>query len=229
MGIWDKLFGKKEVVSKPDTTPNDSLSSLFPIQGLVARGELKERREWLFFAILTYLRNDAFKKFKKEFSIDDVTFESKYDFIYSEMMIALLTSGLVNIKEKMSEDDFHGIIVDFIYLILAFGMKLNTKELMDEDKITDIFTIYVSVMENYNEFIDLFVERTNKILSLDQEKFKHFSTLNLIGMGLAYGADAFHSVRFDDILKDNREMRQHLLKSGDFGKNLVNFLNEIKK
>lgn len=219
MGIWNKLFGKKEVVSKPsmsDTTPKASRSS----------DELKERREWLFFAILTYLRNDAFLKIKKEFSVDDVTLESKYDSIYSEMMIALLTSGLVNIREKLSEDDFHDIIIYYTDLIRVFGMKLNTKELIDADQIIDIFTIYISVMENYHEFVEFFVERMNKILSLDQEKFKHFSTLNLIGMGLAYGRDAFHSVSFDNILKDNHGMRQHLLRSmGDFGKNLINFLD----
>lgn len=210
MGIWDKLFGKKEVVSRASRPSN----------------ELKERREWLFFAILTYLRNDAFRKIKKEFSIDDDTFESKFDAIYSEMMIALLTNGLVNIKEKLSEDNFNDIIMYYIDLIRVFGMKLHTKELMDADQIIDIFTIYISVMENYHEFVDLFVERMSNLLSLDQEKFKHFSTLNLIGMGLAYGRDAFHSVSLDNILKDNHGMRQHLLKSrGDFGENLVNFLN----
>jgi hypothetical protein len=214
----EAIISKKEVVSKPSmnvATPKASRSS----------DELKERREWLFFAIFTYLRNEAFKKFKKEFSIDDVTFASKYDSIYSEMMIALLTSGLVNIKENLSEDDFQDIIIYYIDLVRAFGMKLKTKELMDADQIINIFTLYILVMEDYHKFMDFFVERMNKILSSDKEKIEIFTALNVIVMGLSYGRDAFHSVSIDNILKDNQQMRQHILTTlGDFGENLINIL-----
>lgn len=215
----EAIILKKEVVSNPsmnDATPKASRSS----------NELKERREWLFFAIFTYLRNEVFKKLKKEFSIDDVTFGSKFDSIYSEMMVALLTSGLVNIKENLSEDDFQDIIIYYIDLVRVFGMKLKTKELMDADKIVDIFTLYILVMDDYHKFMDFFVNRMNKILSSDKEKFEIFTALNIIVTGLSYGRDAFHSVSIDNILKDNQNMRQHILTTmGDFSKNLINILN----
>lgn len=188
--------------------------------------ELKERGEWLFFAIFTYLRNEAINKLKKEFSIDDVTFASKLDSIYSEMMIALLTSGLVNIKENVSEDDFQNIIIYYVDLVRVFGMKLKTKELTDADKIIDVFSLYVLVMEDYHKFMDFFVERMNKIISSDKEKFEIFTAMNIIVTGLSYGRDAFHSVSITNILKDNQKMRQHILTTlGDFGKNLIDILN----
>ena len=193
---------------------------------LRSSNELKERGEWLFFAIFTYLRNEAINKLKKEFSIDDVTFASKLDSIYSEMMIALLTSGLVNIKENVSEDNFQNIIIYYVDLVRVFGMKLKTKELTDADKINDIFALYISVMEDYHKFMDFFVERMNKIISSDKENFEIFTALNIIVTGLSYGRDAFHSVSINNILKDNQNMRQHILTTtGDFGKNIIDILN----
>lgn len=210
---------KKEVISKPlmnDATLKASRSSK----------EFKERREWLFFAIFTYLRNEVFKKIKKEFSIDDVTLGSKFDSIYSEMMVALLTSGLVNIKENLSEDDFQDIVIYYIDLVRVFGMKLKTKELMDADQIIDIFTLYILVMDDYHKFMDFFVDRMNKILSSDKEKIEIFTALHIIVTGLSYGRDAFHSVSINNILKDNKNMRQHIITTmGDIGKNLINILN----
>jgi hypothetical protein len=223
MGIWNDFFGKKESSSKPSmnsTTPETSRDSK----------EIKERREWLFFAVLTYLRNDAFKEMKKEFSIDDITFETKYDDIYTETMVALLTIGLVNIKEKLSEDEFHDMIIYLTDLIRVFGMKLKTVELIDADHIIDVFTAYISLMDNCNETVNYFVERMSEMLSLNKDKFHHFATLKLTFVGLAYGADAFHSVSLQTIQKDNHRARQYILKSkGDFANKLVRFLDDLKQ
>jgi hypothetical protein len=213
MGIWTRIFGNRSNTSQNRSMPIPAGS--YPLD------QLRERKEWLFAAVLTYLINEGFPKTKQAFAIDEAVFEENYDHVYLEMMVALLASGLVALKERISEDELHEIVFYFVDLIRLFGAKRGDKELMDSDRIIDIFAEYIWVMENPDAFKNLFVDRTNTFLSLNREQFLHFSDLHLVGMGLAYGGDAFHSVDLENIRRDNRRFRQHLLKQGEFGRALA--------
>jgi hypothetical protein len=216
MRIWTRLFGNRSDVSKTGFVPFRNGS--YPID------QLRKRREWLFAAVLTHLINEGFPKIKQTFAIDEAVFEQIYDDAYLEMMVGLLASGLVALKEKISEDELHEIVFYFVDLIRLFGAKRGDKELIDSERIIDAFAEYIYVLENPAAFKSLFADRTSRFLSLDRAQFLHFSNLYLVGMGFAYGGDAFHSVDLSNIHNDNRRFRQHLLKQGEFGKIIVAYL-----